>query len=212
MAEGARSGQRPAALFAGLLAVLLPGDQAVRADAPALQPAPHACENILAPLELKGAGVRRHSVFSFTTQVYAVLLYGPEDVSLAHLRQAKHESAAIIEILRDDLPDKMPDELRDMLEPALGPIEMAKLVAAYRRLGESDRVTIDYEPGAGTRIAINGAVVARAESRDLMDDILEAWLGPDAISEPLRRRLMSGDIPENVPNIRRAVVCNTNVR
>lgn len=192
-------------IFGALLSQLVPADAAPIEQAML----PPGCENVLAPLELKGAGIRKYSVLIFSTDVYAVYLYGPPDVSLVHLRQAQAESAAIIEILHEDLPDDMPDELRNMLEPALEPQEMARLSETYRWLEDSDRVTIDYEPGGGTRLAVNGWLIARAAGRELMDNLLETLIGPDAVSERLRQRLLAGGKSQELMTIRHAIVCDS---
>lgn len=194
-----------AALLSAFGTAFVPSAMHAAASAP---PAA-SCENVLAPLELKGAGVREFTMLIFSADVYAVYLYGPPDVPFTELPDAKDDSAAaIIEILHDELPDEMPDELRDLLGPALNEQEMARVREAYRSLDANDRVTIAYKPGDGTRLAINGAAIVHARGRALMANLLDLWLGPNAVSEQLRRRLLSQKIPRDLVRIRRAHVCS----
>ena len=148
-----------------------------------------------AELVLNGAGVRTRAIF----KVYVGALYLPEKKTVAMEAIAvKGAKRVALHLLRDlsaeqvaGALDNMSDNLSDVEREKLSP-QIADLKATMAAVGEAKEkslITIDFLPGAGTRVALNGTQKGKTiAGDDLYPALLKIWLG----DKPVDRDLKSG--------------------
>ena len=146
-------------------------------------------------LVLNGAGVRTRAIF----KVYVGALYLPEKKTVAMEAIAvKGAKRVALHLLRDlsaeqvaGALDNMSDNLSDLEREKLSP-QIAELKATMAAVGEAKEkslITIDFLPGAGTRVALNGTQKGKTiAGDDLYPALLKIWLG----DKPVDRDLKSG--------------------
>ena len=156
---------------------------------------PDATKVGTADLVLNGAGVRTRAIF----KVYVGALYLPEKKTVAMEAIAvKGAKRVALHLLRDlsaeqvaGALDNMSDNLSDVEREKLGP-QIADLKATMAAVGEAKEkslITIDFLPGAGTRVALNGTQKGKTiAGDDLYPALLKIWLG----DKPVDRDLKSG--------------------
>lgn len=67
--------------------------------------------------------------------------------------------------------------------------------AIFRTSGEvvkGDVITLDYFPGEGTRVSINGTEKGRVAGADFNRALLKIWLGDDPVDGDLKKELLGG--------------------
>lgn len=192
---------RVAVALAWMLALAAAAPEAARAEAVAGVEFP---ERITLdpgglPLVLNGAGVRQ----KFWLDVYAVALYlpsasadaeqaiaalGAKRVAISMLRDV--DAAEFVEALTAGLRrNHSAAQLR-----AFAP-QIARLTQIMTGLGVAKRgmrVTLDLVPGGGTAVSIDG--VPRGgpiAGEDFYRALLRNWLGPNPVSDQLKRALLS---------------------
>lgn len=146
-------------------------------------------------LVLNGAGLRTRAIF----KVYVGALYLPEKKSAAgDVLAQKGPKRVALHLLRDltaeqvaGALDNMGDNLSEAEREKLKP-QIAELKATMEAVGagkEKSIITIDYLPGAGTRVALDGAQKGKTiAGDDLYPALLKIWLG----DKPVDRELKSG--------------------
>ena len=146
-------------------------------------------------LVLNGAGVRTRAIF----KVYVGALYLPEKKTVAMEAIAVNGAKRVaLHLLRDlsaeqvaGALDNMSDNLSDLEREKLSP-QIADLKATMAAVGEAKEkslITIDFLPGAGTRVALNGTQKGKTiAGDDLYPALLKIWLG----DKPVDRDLKSG--------------------
>lgn len=147
-------------------------------------------------LVANGAGVRTKFVFD----VYAIALYLPARASSLEAI-ARGPRRIAIQLLRNVAAADFVDALKTGMQANLGEGEFAALgpqiaqfseiVAAGGEVKKGSPVTIDYLPGAGTRVSIGG----RAQGKDIAgeafyDALLRIWLGAKPVQSDLKSRLL----------------------
>lgn len=55
---------------------------------------------------------------------------------------------------------------------------------------QGDEIWIDYLPDQGTRVSINGKVIANIEGKDFYDAFLRAWLGKYPVNAKLKHAML----------------------
>lgn len=148
-----------------------------------------------ADLVLNGAGIRTRAIF----KVYVGALYLQEKkTSAADALAMRGAKRVALHLLRDltaeqvgnalnDLGDTMTEAEREAFKG-----QMADLKATMEAVGaakEKSVVTLDFVPGAGLRIALDGAPKGKTvEGEDFYRALLQLWLG----EKPIDRTLKSG--------------------
>ena len=148
-----------------------------------------------ADLVLNGAGIRTRAIF----RIYVGALYLQEKKTVATdalaLRGAKRVSMHLLRDLTaeqiggalNDLGDIMTEAEREAFKG-----QMADLKATMDAVGaakEKSVVTLDFAPGTGLRIALDGVQKGKAiEGEDFYRALLKLWLG----DKPIDRTLKSG--------------------
>jgi hypothetical protein len=150
-------------------------------------------------LVLNGAGVRT----KFLMKVYAIGLYLPEknhhgDEVLA----LKAPKRVLISILMHEITsEQFMNALRDKLSSDLTPAEMKAMQAslgqineimhAVKTLKKGQVVSLDFLPGQGTRVVVNGEIRGNyIPGEDFYRALLSGWIGDNPVSEKLKRSLL----------------------
>ena len=150
-----------------------------------------------AELVLNGAGVRTRAIF----KVYVGALYLPEKKTVAMEAIAvKGAKRVALHLLRDlsaeqvaGALDNMSDNLSDVEREKLSP-QIADLKATMAAVGEAKEkslITIDFLPGAGTRVALNGTQKGKTiAGDDLYPALLKIWLGDKPVDRDLKNGML----------------------
>ena len=78
---------------------------------------------------------------------------------------------------------------RQQANAGLNP-EIARLHARFRDIRSGDRYALDFRPGRGLNLEINGQVVFNSPDAELAKAYLGIWLGPKGLSGSLRNTLL----------------------
>jgi len=149
-------------------------------------------------LVLNGAGLRTR----FFLKVYAAGLYlekksataaaalalkGPKRVSMHLLRGLSAKQ--ILDALHDGVDANNSPAERERLKS-----ELAELDVVMTQLGpikEGDVVTLDFVPGTGTIVTVNGAAKGKAIAGEaLYEALLRVWLGDAPVQDDLKKALL----------------------
>lgn len=150
-----------------------------------------------AELSLKGAGLRKRLFF----QVYAIGLY-VADAKADPIAQGGAKRVAI-HMLRDVDAETFTQALVDGMRPNHDEAAMQgfaprieRLSAIMREVKEAKEgmgIALDWVPGAGTRVAIDGRPAgAPIEGEDFYAALLRIWLGEKPVQADLKQALLGG--------------------
>ena len=149
-------------------------------------------------LVLNGAGLRTKAFF----KVYVAGLYlaakktsaddvlalpGAKRVSMRLMRDlsAKQLSDALDEGFRDNTPVAEQEPLKARLA------ELTAIMNTLQSAKEGDVIALDWLPGSGTRIVLNGDPRGKAiAGEDFYRALLRIWLGDNPVSGSLKRALL----------------------
>ncbi|MGA9703219.1 chalcone isomerase family protein [Pseudomonas sp.] len=126
--------------------------------------------------------------------VYAAALYAPADISV---KQAWSEQKPLRlalyyfrDIDRNDVIKAATATLERQQAGARLKPEIDKLHASFRNIRSGDRYALDFRPGRGLNLEINGQVVFSSRDDALARAYLGIWLAPKGLSEELRDKLL----------------------
>lgn len=151
-------------------------------------------------LVLNGAGLRKRAFF----QVYVIGLYVPEKkAAAAELINATGPRRVVIHMLRDVDADQFTDALMDGMRDNHGEAQMkaleprakqlAAIMAGMKEARKGMRITLDWQPGAGTRVIVDGKPVGAAiPGEDFYRALLRIWLGDHPVQDDLKAALLGG--------------------
>ncbi|MBI3044598.1 MAG: chalcone isomerase family protein [Betaproteobacteria bacterium] len=150
-------------------------------------------------LVLNGAGVRTRVFF----RVYVGALYlrkktGAADAAIADAgpkRVAMH-------MMRDLASDQLFSALEEGLKKNHAPEQLAKLEPQVKQLGAifsavkaaktGDVFLLDYVPGAGTRVTVNGEGKGTVPGEEFNRALLRVWLGEEPADAALKKAMLGG--------------------
>ncbi len=152
-----------------------------------------------AELALNGAGVRTRFLF----RVYVGALYLAKKTTVANTAiNDAGPKRVTLHMLRDVPADQFADALEDGLKNNNAAEELPKLEARVKQLRAvfdavkvaktGDVILIDFLPGAGTRITINGDVKSTIAGEDFSRALLRIWLGDKAADNGLKKGMLGG--------------------
>ena len=126
--------------------------------------------------------------------VYAAALYAPPDLNA---KQAWDQQQALRltlyyfrDIDRNDVIKAATATLeRQQISAGLNP-GIARLHARFRDIRSGDRYALDFRPGRGLNLEINGQVVFSSGDDALARAYLGIWLAPKGLSDSLRKTLL----------------------
>jgi hypothetical protein len=153
-------------------------------------------------LLLNGVGVRRKLVVA---KVYVAALYltakqasaqavladpGAKRLAL-HVLQEEVDADDLIAALHDGL-------IANNQPPDLAPLEarirdLAAMMRAMGRINQGGSVLLDYLPGIGTRITVNGVARITIPGEDFNRALLRIWLGERPVDGRLKQELLGGE-------------------
>ncbi len=152
------------------------------------------------PLVLNGAGIR----YKFFFKIYVGALYLPRPEHRAEALLVDPPPNRVLmhfvysEVSRAKLDDAWDEGFRDNLDDAayqaLAP-RIQQFKDLFVTLREGDEVWLDYLPGRGTRVSINGQPRGTVPGRDFNAALLSVWLGREPVTSALKKALLSADTP-----------------
>ncbi len=144
---------------------------------------------------LNGAGIRKKLFF----KVYLGSLYLPQKRSNAEEVLAADEPARVqMDILYTKIEkEKLVDAWNEGFSANLTGDELnalgdriEKFNGMFDTLVEGDRVQLDYRPGHGTMVSINGKSKGRIEGFDFHQALLKIWLGEKPVTSSLKAAML----------------------
>lgn len=151
-------------------------------------------------LVLNGAGLRQR----FMTDVYVIGLYLPAITTSAESAAAASGPTRIaLTMMRDVTANALIEALHEGVRDNTTKAEFARLQASADALAavmqplhmalKGDVVALDYLPGIGAQVMVNGRAEGRPiPDRDLYRALLRIWLGTQPVDAELKRALLSG--------------------
>jgi hypothetical protein len=149
-------------------------------------------------LQLNGAGTRTKFMF----KVYIAALYLPErkssTVEILALPGAKRVSMRLArDLSAEQLVDALEEGIRDNTSPAeLEALssrlaELKAIMLEVKQGRDGDLMTLDFLPGTGTQVAMNGTVRGKIiAGDDFYRALLRIWLGDNPVSKDLKKALL----------------------
>lgn len=150
------------------------------------------------PLVLNGLGLRSKMFI----KVYVVGLYLPHKETRApEVLVMPGAKRLQLVMMRDVGAELLADSLSKGLAENTAKAELAQLQprvealkATMRSLGEAhkgSRILLDYQPGAGTHVTVDGrAVGGDIPGEDFYRALLRIWIGDEVASKPLKSELL----------------------
>jgi long-chain acyl-CoA synthetase len=154
-------------------------------------------------LVLNGAGVRRKLVVA---KVYVAALYLSSKMTVSDAVLSDPGAKRIaMHILRERISaDEFVAALHDGLAannqpPELAPLEtrIRDLAAMMHQVGHIDQggtVLLDYLPGIGTRVTVNGVARITIPGADFNRALLRIWLGDRPVDGRLKQALLGNEL------------------
>lgn len=150
-------------------------------------------------LVLNGAGIRSKAFF----KVYVGALYvSQKQTGLSGVLGLKTPRRVQMTLLRDLSADQLVDALIDGLSDNHSKAEMDAMKAQVDQLSTIMRsmkevktgavVTIDFAPGTGTQVALNGASKGSIASDAFNNALMKVWLGEHPVSDALKKAMLGG--------------------
>jgi hypothetical protein len=149
-------------------------------------------------LVLNGAGLRTRVVF----KIYVAALYLPEKKSsAAEVLALKGPRRVSMTLLRDLSAEQLIEALDNGIRRNHGETEVAALQGRMDALGATMRaigkaseravITLDWLPGTGTRITVDGAPKGEPiAGEDFYAALLRIWLGDNPPDESLKKAML----------------------
>ncbi|MBI5438675.1 MAG: chalcone isomerase family protein [Nitrosomonadales bacterium] len=150
-------------------------------------------------LQLNGVGVRSKLFFD----LYIAALYLPGKItSGAAVLADGGEKRMALHLLVDIGAERLLSGLNNAIAANHTPAEMSALDAPFKEfsaifhaIGEmkkGDVITLDYLPGSGTQVGLNGAVKGTVGGAPFNSALLKAWLGDKPAQVDLKQKLLGG--------------------
>jgi hypothetical protein len=149
-------------------------------------------------LVLNGAGVRS----KFFVKVYVGALYLPARATDA-TSIVRHTGPVAVHMhfLHSEVSkEKLVDAWNDGFRANLSEAELARLKdridrfnALFRTVRRGELIQLEFLPGSGTHVVINGQKQGTIEGEDFMQAWLKIWLGEKPADGDLKRAMLGGD-------------------
>jgi hypothetical protein len=158
------------------------------------------------PLQLNGAGTRYKAIF----KVYSAALYLPAkadtpDAVLAARGPKRMHVVMLREIDANELGKLFTRGMQDnssreeFAKSIAGTLRLSEMFAAKKRLAVGEQFTVDYVPGQGTTITVNGQVQGEPiKEPEFFAALMRIWLGRSPADALLKNALL-GLPPERGP-------------
>lgn len=150
------------------------------------------------PLQLNGLGYRTKFIF----KIYVGALYTESKVSSRDEVQAlKGPKRVVMHMVYDEVArEKMASAWREGFEDNNPDQQLAKLqtrletlVSYFPDLKAGDVVLLDYIPGQGTYVSINGEKKGVIAGADFYAALLDVWLGEEPADDDLKEAMLGNN-------------------
>ena len=152
-----------------------------------------------ASLQLNGAGTRTKWFF----KIYVAALYLPQKQATGEAIIAdEHEHRVALHILRELSSKKLFNAFNEAIEANHSAAElkaldaqlkqMAQIFDAVKEVKPGDVITLDYLPGSGTQIGVNGTAHGTIAGAAFNRALLRIWLGSKPVQDDLKKGLLGG--------------------
>lgn len=148
-------------------------------------------------VSVSGVGLRQRFIFD----VYAIALYvgdpkadritqgGAKRVAIRMLRNVDADTFA--KALVDGMRPNHDDATMKSLEPRIA--ELNAIMAATKEAKKGMAIDLDWDPGVGTRVLIDGTAAGNAiAGEDFYQALLRIWIGPKPVQDDLKKALLGG--------------------
>jgi Chalcone isomerase-like len=151
-----------------------------------------------ANLALNGAGIR----YRFVVQVYTAGLYltakadtpeavlaapGPKRLAVTMLREI--DANELGRLFTRGMQDNAPKE--EFSKSIPGTLKLADIFSARKKLLKGDTFSIDFVPGTGTTVVINGKVAGEPIAEpEFFKALIRIWIGPNPADDALKEALL----------------------
>jgi len=159
-----------------------------------------------AALQLNGAGIR----YKFVIKVYTAGLYlgsktqnveqvlgqpGPKRMHVVMLRDI--DANELGKLFTRGMQDNAPKEEFSKFIP--GTLKLAEIFSAQKKLKAGDNFFVDYTPGVGTTVLVNGKPTAEPiKEPEFYNALLRIWLGERPADSALKNALLGKAKQTNV--------------
>jgi len=148
-------------------------------------------------VQLNGIGYRK----KFFIKVYIGALYterlarsrdevialdGPKRI-LMHFVHDEVSREKLVDAWNDGFEENLSDDDLKKLQP-----QIDKFNAMFTTVKQGDVIYLDYIPGTGTRVTINGDNKGVIAGRDFNSALLDIWLGEAPADKKLRKAMLGG--------------------
>jgi hypothetical protein len=156
-----------------------------------------ALPNTTKTVQLNGVGYRK----KFFIKVYIGALYterlarsrdeviafdGPKRV-LMHFVYDEVSSEKLVDAWNEGFEENLPEEALNKLKP-----QIDKFNAMFPTVKKGDVIYLDYIPGSGTRVTVNGDSKGLIAGRDFNNALLDIWLGEEPADKGLKKAMLGG--------------------
>lgn len=147
-------------------------------------------------LALRGADLLR---WKWVVKIYVAALYLPSHITTTrvlediprridfHYRRG-FTAAQLVEATNATITRGMSPEAAKTIQPALTAFN-----ALYQAVKEGDVMTIDYVPGSGTGMRLNGILLGTVPGAEFARALFAIWIGDQAVDEDLKSALLGGE-------------------
>ncbi len=149
-------------------------------------------------LVLNGAGIRYKAIFKvYTAGLYLGAKAAPTDVVLAAPGAKRMQIVTLRDIDANELgklftrgmQDNAPRE--EFSKSIAGTIRLSELFSAKKKLAAGESFSVDYVPGQGTTVLINGkASIEPIKEPEFFSALLKIWLGNSPADAQLKDALL----------------------
>jgi len=150
-------------------------------------------------LKLNGAGIRTKLLF----KVYVGALYLPQKQASAEtIIDDDGERRIVLYMLREMKSAKLYDAFREAVEANHTPDvlaainvqmqQMEQIFGSLELVKKGDVLTLDYQPGVGTRISVNGTTRGTVTGAGFGRALLRIWLGNNPVQDDLKKGMLGG--------------------
>jgi Chalcone isomerase-like len=151
-------------------------------------------------LVLSGAGIRA----KFFVHVYAAALYLGEKAHTAEAVLADSGAKRMsFHLMRDVSGRQVLDGINEAILPNSSEEEMKalesrlyafeKIFTSVPEIKKGETVNLDYIPGLGTRVTVNGADKGHIAGEDFYRALLKIWVGRKPVQASLKKHLLGGE-------------------
>lgn len=148
-------------------------------------------------LMLNGAGIRKKFTFKgFVGALYLEKKANTEEAVLAEPGAKRMLYIMLRDVSGQTMMDKINEAIianntmEDMKLLEIRFEQMEKIFSEMKELKYGDSITMDYIPGAGTRISLNGVAKGTITGEDFYRSLLKNWIGNRPVQSSLKKSVL----------------------